>query len=167
MFDFAKGAWYALDLIYDLGYQVVGLDWLQDPAEAVRIRGNRPVVFQGNADPGRERCQGKRGRLCQVVCQVPSERFTCFSSFSSSASSILLLLFIFLVRRALIHKSFEHAENTSWFDGAQPQCSIENKADILQCGGELRVAKWEYEFIFPLFLQIHLHSSRSVKPHFW
>jgi len=35
-----------------MGYQVVGLDWLQDPAEAVKIRGNRPVVFQGNADPG-------------------------------------------------------------------------------------------------------------------
>ena len=28
------------------------LDWLIDPAEAVKIRGNRPIVFQGNADPG-------------------------------------------------------------------------------------------------------------------
>ncbi|CAG8961103.1 hypothetical protein HYFRA_00002646 [Hymenoscyphus fraxineus] len=52
MVVFAKGAWYALDSLCDLGYQVVGLDWLQDPAEAVKIRGNRPVVFQGNADPG-------------------------------------------------------------------------------------------------------------------
>jgi uroporphyrinogen decarboxylase len=52
MIVFAKGAWYALDALCDLGYNVVGLDWLQDPEEAVRIRGNRPVVFQGNADPG-------------------------------------------------------------------------------------------------------------------
>lgn len=49
---FAKGAWYALDSLCDLGYQVVSLDWLQDPAEAVEIRGSRQVVFQGNADPG-------------------------------------------------------------------------------------------------------------------
>ncbi|XMA19424.1 hypothetical protein WAI453_012215 [Rhynchosporium graminicola] len=52
MVVFAKGAWYALDDLCNLGYQVVGLDWLQDPAEAVKIRGNRPVVLQGNADPG-------------------------------------------------------------------------------------------------------------------
>ena len=52
MVVFAKGAWYALDSLCDLGYQVIGLDWLQDPAGAVRIRGDRPVVFQGNADPG-------------------------------------------------------------------------------------------------------------------
>jgi uroporphyrinogen decarboxylase len=52
MVVFAKGAWYALDDLCSMGYQVVGLDWLQDPAEAVKIRGNRPVVFQGNADPG-------------------------------------------------------------------------------------------------------------------
>lgn len=52
MVVFAKGAWYALDSLCDLGYQVVGLDWLQDPAAAVTIRGDRKVVFQGNADPG-------------------------------------------------------------------------------------------------------------------
>ncbi|PBP24661.1 uroporphyrinogen decarboxylase [Diplocarpon rosae] len=52
MVVFAKGAWYALDSLCDLGYQVVGLDWLQDPAEAVKTRGDRPIVFQGNADPG-------------------------------------------------------------------------------------------------------------------
>ncbi|KAL9606188.1 MAG: hypothetical protein Q9179_000643 [Wetmoreana sp. 5 TL-2023] len=51
MVVFAKGAWYALDDLCDLGYQVVGLDWLQDPAEAVRIARGR-VVLQGNADPG-------------------------------------------------------------------------------------------------------------------
>ena len=48
---FAKGAWYALDTLCDSGYDVVGLDWLQDPADAVRISRHR-VVLQGNADPG-------------------------------------------------------------------------------------------------------------------
>lgn len=52
MIVFAKGAWYALDDLCSLGYDVVGLDWLQEPAEAVKIRGDRKVVFQGNADPG-------------------------------------------------------------------------------------------------------------------
>ena len=52
MVVFAKGAWYALNSLCDLGYQVVGLDWLQAPTEAVKVRGKRPVVFQGNADPG-------------------------------------------------------------------------------------------------------------------
>jgi len=52
MIIFAKGAWYALDALCDLGYHVIGLDWLQDPSEAVKIRGDRLVVFQGNADPG-------------------------------------------------------------------------------------------------------------------
>lgn len=51
MVVFAKGAWYALDQLCGLRYDVVGLDWLQDPAEAVRIARGR-VVLQGNADPG-------------------------------------------------------------------------------------------------------------------
>ncbi|KAL8754056.1 MAG: hypothetical protein Q9199_004612 [Rusavskia elegans] len=51
MVVFAKGAWYALDDLCDSGYQVVGLDWLQDPAEAMRIAHGR-AVLQGNADPG-------------------------------------------------------------------------------------------------------------------
>ena len=51
MVVFAKGAWYAFDELCDSRYQVVGLDWLQDPAEAVaKARGR--VVLQGNADPG-------------------------------------------------------------------------------------------------------------------
>ena len=49
---FPKGAWYALDWACDLGYNVVGMDWTQNAKEAVKIRGNRSVVFQGNADPG-------------------------------------------------------------------------------------------------------------------
>jgi len=48
---FAKGAWYALDDLCESGYDVVGLDWLHDPAEAVRIANGR-VTLQGNADPG-------------------------------------------------------------------------------------------------------------------
>ena len=51
MVVFAKGAWYALAELCDSGYQVVGLDWLQDPREAVKIARGR-VVLQGNADPG-------------------------------------------------------------------------------------------------------------------
>lgn len=51
MVVFAKGAWYALDELCDSGYQVVGLDWLQDPAQAVKIAKDR-VVLQGNMDPG-------------------------------------------------------------------------------------------------------------------
>ena len=49
---FPKGAWFALDWAFDWGYNVVGMDWLQDSAQAVRIRGDRKVVLQGNADPG-------------------------------------------------------------------------------------------------------------------
>ncbi|OAA61236.1 uroporphyrinogen decarboxylase [Niveomyces insectorum RCEF 264] len=55
MILFPKGAWYALDACCDratMGYDVVGLDWQHDPAAAVRTRGDRPVVLQGNADPG-------------------------------------------------------------------------------------------------------------------
>ena len=51
MVVFAKGAWYALNKLCESGYDIVGLDWLQDPAEAVRIARGR-VVLQGNADPG-------------------------------------------------------------------------------------------------------------------
>lgn len=48
---FAKGAWYALDALCDSGYDVVGLNWTHDPADAVRIAQGR-VSLQGNADPG-------------------------------------------------------------------------------------------------------------------
>jgi uroporphyrinogen decarboxylase len=68
MVVFAKGAWYALDALCDMGYQVVGLDWLQDPAEAVKVRGNRPIVFQGNADPGI--LYGSRESITKVVREM-------------------------------------------------------------------------------------------------
>lgn len=48
---FAKGAWYALDDLCESGYNVVSLDWLHDPAEAMRIANGR-VTIQGNTDPG-------------------------------------------------------------------------------------------------------------------
>lgn len=48
---FAKGSWYALDQLCESGYEVVGLDWLHDPAEAMKIANGR-VTLQGNADPG-------------------------------------------------------------------------------------------------------------------
>ena len=52
MIVFPKGQWYALDAACDMGYNVVGLDWLHDPAEAVKTVGDRKVAIQGNADPG-------------------------------------------------------------------------------------------------------------------
>ncbi|KAI9680149.1 MAG: Uroporphyrinogen decarboxylase in heme biosynthesis [Trizodia sp. TS-e1964] len=61
---FAKGAWYALDELCDSGYDVVGLDWLQDPAAAVHIARGR-VVLQGNADPGV--LYGTKGEITRVV----------------------------------------------------------------------------------------------------
>ena len=51
MVVFAKGAWYALDELCESGYQVVGLDWLQDPVGAVKVADER-VCLQGNMDPG-------------------------------------------------------------------------------------------------------------------
>ncbi|KAL7271660.1 Uroporphyrinogen decarboxylase in heme biosynthesis [Rhizina undulata] len=47
---FAKGAWYALDDLCQSGYNVVGLDWTHDPAEAMKIANGR-VTLQGNMDP--------------------------------------------------------------------------------------------------------------------
>ncbi|CAI0654664.1 unnamed protein product [Colletotrichum noveboracense] len=49
---FPKGCWHALNTVCDIGYDVVGLDWMQSPADAVKIRGDRRITFQGNADPG-------------------------------------------------------------------------------------------------------------------
>lgn len=47
---FAKGAWYALEELCSIGYDTVSLDWLQDPADAVRVSKGR-VTLQGNMDP--------------------------------------------------------------------------------------------------------------------
>ncbi|KAI0482982.1 Uroporphyrinogen decarboxylase [Xylariaceae sp. FL0804] len=68
MIVFPKGANHALDSICDLGYNVVGLDWLVDPAEAVKIRGDRNIVFQGNADPGV--LYGSRDAIAETVKEM-------------------------------------------------------------------------------------------------
>lgn len=52
MVVFAKGAWYAVETLCKTNYDVVGLDWLHDPAEAYAIAQKYGKVVQGNADPG-------------------------------------------------------------------------------------------------------------------
>ncbi|VEU22827.1 DEKNAAC103909 [Brettanomyces naardenensis] len=47
---FSKGSWYALDELCDSGFDVVSLDWLQRPEDAVKIARGR-VSLQGNLDP--------------------------------------------------------------------------------------------------------------------
>ena len=64
---FAKGAWYALDELCQSGYNVVGLDWLHEPAEAVKIAKGR-VTLQGNADPGV--LYGSREAITAVVKEM-------------------------------------------------------------------------------------------------
>jgi uroporphyrinogen decarboxylase len=49
---FAKGAWYALEDLCDTNYDVIGLDWLHDPAETYKIARAKGKTVQGNADPG-------------------------------------------------------------------------------------------------------------------
>jgi len=52
MVVFAKGAWYALEDLCSSNYDVVGLDWLHEPAEAYKIAQGNGKVVQGNMDPG-------------------------------------------------------------------------------------------------------------------
>jgi uroporphyrinogen decarboxylase len=52
MVVFAKGAWYALEDLCKTKYDVIGLDWLHDPATAYAIAQKHGKVLQGNADPG-------------------------------------------------------------------------------------------------------------------
>lgn len=52
MVVFAKGAWYALEDLCSSNYDVIGLDWLHDPAEAYKIAQAKGKVVQGNMDPG-------------------------------------------------------------------------------------------------------------------
>ncbi|KAI9700500.1 MAG: Uroporphyrinogen decarboxylase in heme biosynthesis [Bogoriella megaspora] len=52
MIVFAKGASYALERLCESNYDVIGLDWLLDPAEAYAIAQKAGKVVQGNADPG-------------------------------------------------------------------------------------------------------------------
>ncbi|QPG74151.1 Uroporphyrinogen decarboxylase in heme biosynthesis [Brettanomyces nanus] len=50
MIVFSKGSWYALDKLCDIGFDVVSLDWLYPPEEAVKVARGR-VTLQGNLDP--------------------------------------------------------------------------------------------------------------------
>ena len=52
MVVFAKGAWYGLEELCRTKYDVIGLDWLHDPAEAYKVAQKYGKVVQGNADPG-------------------------------------------------------------------------------------------------------------------
>jgi len=47
---FAKGAWFAMEALVRLPYDVVGVDWNWSPAEARRVAGQGKVL-QGNLDP--------------------------------------------------------------------------------------------------------------------
>jgi uroporphyrinogen decarboxylase len=49
---FAKGAWYALEDLCNTKYNVIGLDWLHDPAKTYKIARSKGKTVQGNADPG-------------------------------------------------------------------------------------------------------------------
>jgi uroporphyrinogen decarboxylase len=66
---FAKGANYALGMLAEKsGYDVLGLDWCIDPAEARKIVGNK-VALQGNMDPnvlygGRPAIEAVVKRMC-------------------------------------------------------------------------------------------------------
>lgn len=52
MVVFAKGANYALEELCKTNYNIVGLDWLNEPKQAYAIAQKHGKVVQGNADPG-------------------------------------------------------------------------------------------------------------------
>ncbi|KAF2869469.1 Uroporphyrinogen decarboxylase [Massariosphaeria phaeospora] len=65
---FAKGAWYALEDLCDTNYDVIGLDWLHDPAEAYKVARAKGKTVQGNADPGV--LYGSRESITAVVKEM-------------------------------------------------------------------------------------------------
>ncbi|KAF2281281.1 uroporphyrinogen decarboxylase [Westerdykella ornata] len=67
---FAKGAWYALEVLCDSNYDVIGLDWLHDPREAYEVARSKGKTLQGNADPGV--LYGGREAITQVVKEMVS-----------------------------------------------------------------------------------------------
>lgn len=68
---FAKGAHYPLSkLAHEAGYDVLGLDWCIDPADA-RAQVGGVVALQGNLDPGvlyggREAIERETRRMCEA-----------------------------------------------------------------------------------------------------
>lgn len=65
MIVFAKGAWYALEELCRTNYDVIGLDWLHDPATAYKVARAYGKTLQGNADPGV--LYGDRSSITKVV----------------------------------------------------------------------------------------------------
>jgi uroporphyrinogen decarboxylase len=65
---FAKGAWYALEDLCNTNYNVIGLDWLHDPAETYKIVRAKGKTVQGNADPGV--LYGSRESITAVVQEM-------------------------------------------------------------------------------------------------
>jgi uroporphyrinogen decarboxylase len=67
---FAKGANHALAFLAEnAGYDVLGLDWCIEPAEARKLVGNK-VALQGNLDPnvlygGKEAIEREVKRMCE------------------------------------------------------------------------------------------------------
>jgi uroporphyrinogen decarboxylase len=47
---FAKGSWYALDSLSDIGYDAISLDWTVSASYAKAVTNGR-VTLQGNLDP--------------------------------------------------------------------------------------------------------------------
>lgn len=76
MILFAKGAHHALGFLAEnAGYDVLGLDWCTDPAEARKIVGQR-VALQGNMDPGvlyggKPAIEAAVKRMCQGFRSAP------------------------------------------------------------------------------------------------
>jgi len=52
----------------DTNYNVIGLDWLHDPAQAYKIAQAKGKVLQGNADPGV--LYGSRDAITSVVKEM-------------------------------------------------------------------------------------------------
>lgn len=48
---FAKGGWYCLEELADLGYEVLGIDWTVDPTYVKNLLKSKKVTLQGNLDP--------------------------------------------------------------------------------------------------------------------
>lgn len=65
MVVFAKGAWYSVEDLCKTRYDVIGLDWLHDPATTYKLARSYGKILQGNADPGV--LYGSHASITQVV----------------------------------------------------------------------------------------------------
>lgn len=69
---FAKGAHYALEDLAKTDYDVVGLDWTMDPADAVRRTGGC-VTLQGACVPYRDYSVGRMNERFPDLCVEMTE----------------------------------------------------------------------------------------------